>query len=85
MNSKKEPLKKIRVGRFQISTWKFERLVNPVDPDKEPVAYLEKWIDVDRACIQYGTYNKIRREWENQKIWCSPTEFQQLTEVLEQL
>ena len=85
MNSKNEPIWKERVGRFQISTWKSERLVNPVNPNEEPVAYLEKWVDVCRACIQYGTYNKIRREWENQTIWCSPDELQHLIEVLEQL
>ena len=85
MTSKKEPLEKIRVGRFQISTWKFQRLMNPVEPGKEPTAYLERWVDVDRACIQYGTYNQWRREWENQSIWCSPDQLQSLIEALEQL
>ena len=84
MNSKK-PLKNARVGRFQISTWMSMRLMNPVQAGKEPIAYLEKWLEVHRACIQYGTYNKDRQEWENQTIWCSPNELQSLVEALEKL
>jgi len=70
-------------GRFQISTWKFQRLLNSGDSDK--IAYVEKWVDVERACIQYSTFNRITRQWENQSIWCSVDDLQSLAEVVEQL
>ena len=85
MNSENEPYEKVRVGRFQISMWKSQRLMNPVEPGKEPVGYLERWVDVERVCIQHGTYDQWRREWKNQRIWCSSDELQQLVEALEQL
>ena len=82
-NTGRSPLKKVRSGRFQISTWKFQRLLN--SGDSESVAYVEKWVDVDRACIQHSTYNRTTRQWENQSIWAFVDDLRDLREVLEKL
>ena len=83
VSGKKEPLKKVRAGRFQISTWVFRRLFS--SGDKNATAYLERWIDVERACIQFSTFNKTTGQWENQAIWCSVDDLRSLADVVEKL
>ena len=82
-NTKKKPVKKSKAGRFQVTTWKFHRLLN--SGDKESVAYIEKWIDIERACIQYSTFNRVTRTWEKQSIWCSAGDLSRLAEALEDI
>ena len=82
-SGKKEPRKKVRAGRFQISTWVFRRLFS--SGDKDATAYLERWIDVERACIQFSTFNKATGQWENQAIWCSIDDLRSLAEVVDRL
>jgi len=82
-SGKNTPLKKVRAGRFQISTWVFHRLFS--SGDKDSTIYLEKWVDVERACIQYSTFNKATGQWENQSIWCSIDDLRSLADVVEQL
>lgn len=76
------PLRKIRVGRFQISIWKFKQLLS--NGGRESTAYVEQWVDVERACIQYSTLNRATRQWENQCIWCPAEELRVLASVLDQ-
>ena len=82
-SGKNKPLKKVKTGRFQISTWVFRRLFT--NGDKDSTIYLEKWVDVERACIQYSTYNRATGQWENQSIWCSIDDLRSLAGVVEQL
>ena len=82
-SGKNTPRKKFRVGRFQISTWVFRRLLT--NAEKDSTIYLERWVDVERACIQYSTYNKATGQWENQAIWCPVDDRQNLAKVLDQL
>ena len=78
-----KPRRKFRAGRFQISTWVFRRLFST--GEKDSTIYLEKWVDVERACIQYSTYNKATGQWENQAIWCAIDDLRNLAEVVDQL
>ena len=82
-SEKKNPLKKVRAGRFQISIWVFRRLLS--SGDKDSAIYLEKWVDVERACIQYSTYNKATGQWKNQCIWCSIDDLRSLAEAYDKL
>ena len=80
---KNTPLHQIRIGRFQISTWAFRRLVTNGDP--ESTCYHENWVDELRVCIQHSTYSKSTGKWNNQKIWCSPGDLRNLSEALDTL
>ena len=82
-SGKNKPLKKVRAGRFQISIWKFQKLLS--NGRKDSTAYVEQWMDVERACIQYSTYNKATGQWANQAIWCSIDDLRSLAEVVDQL
>jgi len=53
--------------------------------DKDSTLYLEQWVDVERACIQYSTFNKVTGQWENQTIWCSLDDLRNLAAVVAQL
>ena len=82
-SGKSIPLKKVRAGRFQISIWTFRKLLS--NGGKDSIIYLEQWVNVERACIQYSTFNKATGQWENQAIWCSLDDLRSLAEVVEQL
>ncbi len=71
-----------RVGRFQISTWKCERVV-PSPPDKDYIP--ERVYNVIRACIQHSRYDRKAGEFERQQIWCDEHGLKELAGVLEEL
>ena len=79
-SGKKQPLKKVRAGRFQISIWRFQKLLN--SSKKDTTAYIEQWVDVERACIQYSAFNKETGQWENQAIWCPIDDLRSLADVV---
>ena len=80
--AKNRPERQERVGRFQVSIWKQEKVI-PVNPKADYIP--EKIIQIVRACIQYSTRNKVTNEWNNQKIWCEPEDLRQLVQVLDNL
>jgi len=76
----KGPVAKSKVGRFEVSTWNWKRFVqarNDYEPDRE--------IDVQRACVRYSRWNRITREWEETRIWCSVDELRSLVQALDGL
>ena len=82
-SGKNKPLYKARAGRFQISIWAFRRLLTNGSPDS--TFYLEKQVDVHRACIQYSTLNKATGQWKNQAIWCSVDDLRSLAMVIDKI
>ena len=82
-SEKKQPLKKEKVGRFQITLWNSKRLLTSGDPDD--VAYIEHWVDVETVCIQYSQRISGTDNWKNQKIFCKPGELRDLSAVLDQM
>jgi len=82
-SGKNMPRKKVRAGRFQLSMWVFRRLLS--HGDKDSTLYLEQWVDVERACIQYSTFNKVTGQWENQTLWCPLDDLRSLAAVVDQL
>ena len=82
-SKKNGPIKKVKVERFEISLWQFRRLLTSGSPDS--TAYHEQWVDVDRVCIQYSTFNRATNQYENQRIWCAPCDLRNLVNVLDNL
>ncbi len=77
---KNKPIRKARIGRFQISIWKRKRIIkarNDFDCERE--------IEQVRACIQYSRFNKMTNSFDNQRVWCNPDELRSLVEVLDKL
>lgn len=83
LDSGKAPVKKVRAGRFQISLWAFRKLFS--NGGKNSTVYVEQWVDVERACIQFSTFNKATGQFENQAIWCSLDDLRNLAKVVDQL
>lgn len=79
MNEIKE-LKSCREGRFKVSllevtrTRKQPEFIRDYAPERVQVQ--------DRVCIQYG--KKVNGEWQNQTIWCSPSEFRDLANCIDE-
>ncbi len=78
---KNEPISKKRVGRFQVTTWKKRKIV----PGDESGFRPEREYDIVRACVQYSRYNKVKREYDQQQIWCNPDELRNLVQALDEL
>jgi len=79
-NEKDGPVAKTKLGRFQVSIWRKKSIVkarNGFDFDRE--------VERVRACVQYGRFNRVTKEWNNQSIWCDPEELRDLANVLDQL
>ena len=73
MSEKKGPYKKSKSGRFQVSLFKFEKLIRKGDTIRS-----ELIVDNFRVCIQYSTFSKKYNNWQRQQIWCSPEELRDL-------
>ena len=80
---KRGPERKVKVGRFQVSIWKRERIIAPREEQKGYVP--ERRVDIVRACVQYSRKNRQTGEWINQSIWCDPMELRELVNCLDEL
>jgi len=80
--SNNQPFIKKRIGRFQISVWKCERVVSP-PPEKEYIP--ERVYEVLRACVQYSRYNRKLGDFDRQQIWCNQNELRELALALDAL
>ena len=80
--SKNQPFIKKRVGRFQISVWKCEKVVSP-PPEKEYIP--ERVYEVFRACVQYSRYDRKLGDFGRQQVWCNQEELRELALALEEL
>ncbi|MBT4484088.1 MAG: hypothetical protein HOC71_10485 [Candidatus Latescibacteria bacterium] len=78
MNEK--PYRKTKSGRFQISLFKFEKVIRNGDTIRSEVR-----IDNIRVCVQYSNYNNRAGEWHRQQIWCSPEELRDLVDAIDNL
>ena len=77
MDEKKEPYKKSKSGRFQISLFKFERVLKERNEEKE-TKNTEIILENVRVCVQYSIFSKSYNRWQRQQIWCSPEELRDL-------
>lgn len=80
-----EVVNKARDGRFQVTVMKMNMVKVAADESQRDFVP-EICFDKVRTCIQYSTYSKLRKEWNNQQIWCnSPAELVQLRDVLNEI
>ena len=80
-----EIVNKARDGRFQVTVMKMH-MVKVASDESQRDFVPEIQFDRVRTCIQYSTYSKSRKEWDNQQIWCNnPAELVQLRDVLNQI
>lgn len=80
MSDGNKPILSKRVGKFQISSWCFNRIRkarNDFDAEQE--------YEVIRTCIQYSRYNRRSNTFERQQIWCDPFELRDLSALLDAL
>jgi hypothetical protein len=75
-----KPIFNARAGRFQVSIWKYDRVI----PARDDCG-AEREVATQRACVQYSTRNPLTREWKNQNIWCTVDELRSLVQALDQL
>ena len=78
---KRQPISKSKVGRFQISIWKRQKIV----PGDESGFRPERTYDIVRACVQYSRFNRLTREFDRQQIWCNPDDLRNLAQALDEL
>ena len=83
-SEKNKPLRVYRSGRFKISVWRFRQLLTN-GRDRDSITYLERWTDVQRVCLEYGTYNRSTQTWKNQRIWLDPEDLRSLGDVLDKV
>ena len=74
------PTARSRIGRFQISIWKRKRVL-PAKNDFD----IEREVEMARACIRHGRFNRATQSWDNQTIWCNPDELRDLVNALDKL
>jgi hypothetical protein len=80
MSDRNKPIMSKRYGRFQISSWCFNRIRkarNDFDAEQE--------YEVIRTCLQYSRYNRRSGTFERQQIWCDPFELRDLAALLDGL
>ena len=80
MGDKIQPYRKTKSGRFQISLFKFEKVIRNGDTIRSEVI-----IDNIRVCVQYSNYNNKAGEWQRQQIWCTPEELRDLVNAIDNL
>jgi hypothetical protein len=74
-----KPIKKARIGHFEISLWKNRRVIkakNDFDAERK--------VETVRACIQHSRYKNTEGAWQNQNIWCNTDELRDLAQLLDQ-
>ncbi|MFC1606868.1 hypothetical protein ACFL47_02765 [Candidatus Latescibacterota bacterium] len=80
MNEKTKPYRKSKSGRFQISLFKFEKVIRNGDDIRSEVS-----VDNIRVCVQYSKFNNKAGEWQRQQIWCTPEELRDLVDAIDKL
>jgi hypothetical protein len=80
MSDGNKPITSRRLGKFQISSWCFNRIRkarNDFDAERQ--------YEVIRTCVQYSRYNRRTGAFERQQIWCDPYELRDLAALLDGL
>ena len=78
---KKNPVVKVRVGRFSLSLWRRRKLL--ASGNKDAICYVETPVSLDRVCLQHSVKNWQTGRWVNQQIWMSPEDVRNLLCLLD--
>ncbi len=80
MDEKTKPYKSRKSGRFQISLFKFEKVIRAGDTIRS-----ELIVENIRICLQHSYFNNNTGQWQRQQIWCSPEEIRDLINAIDNL
>lgn len=80
MTEQNKPIMSKRMGRFQVSTWAFNRLRKARHEFD-----CERQYEVVRACVQYSQFDYRSNRYIRQQIWCDPSELRSLYALLDGL
>jgi len=72
MSEKKQPEKKVRVGRISVSIW------------RRTVERNGTKFETERVCVQHSSKDKANN-WVNQQIWLNPDELRDVANALDEL
>jgi len=78
----KELLGRERRSCFQVSIWKFKKVI-PVQPGDD--YGVEREFDETRACIRFSKWNRAANQWVPETLWCPPHQLENLRQVLKLL
>ena len=79
----KGPVSKTKVGRFEVSVWKWTKYISQSEAVKD--LFAERVVQVDRACVRYSKWDWKTQSWEAHSIWCSVDELRDLVNALDAL
>jgi hypothetical protein len=74
-----EPMRRERVGRFQMSIWKKRRVIEARDDFD-----VEREVETTKACIKRSTCRKTERGGKNRSLWASAEELRELARLVDQ-
>ena len=79
----KGPIVKTKVGRFEVSVWKWNKVVPQPEACRDMFA--ERIVEVERACVRYNKWIQGTQTWDQHGIWCSIDELRDLVNALDSL
>ena len=79
----KGPIMKSKIGRFEISIWKWVKHIQ--QPEAQKDLFAERQVEVERASVSYSKWNRVTSTWERQVVWCSIDELRDLVNALDGL
>jgi len=75
---------KLRQGRFSLAFFR-RKVILKNTPDTDSIIYIEKILEIERACLQYSVKNRHSNIWQNQQIWFSVNDLISLRNLLDKL
>ena len=79
----KGPVSKTKVGRFEVSVWKWTKYISQPEAVKD--LFAERVVEAERACVRYSKWDWKTQSWEAHSIWCSVDELRDLVNALNAL
>lgn len=77
------PLMKTKVGKFDVTVWRFKKKVVP--PEHLRDYSCELLSEQHRACIRYGRWRPQAQVFEGVTMWCEVDELRDLRQALDRL
>jgi len=79
----KGPVRKAKSDRFEVSTWRWTKIVP--QPKATEDFFPEREFTIERACIRYSQWNRGSQSWEESSIWCDLDDLRSLAHALDKL
>ena len=79
----KGPVAKSKVGKFEVSVWKWSKTVP--QPNRQGELLQEEIVEMERALVRYSRWDRTTRTWDDVSVWCSVGELRDLVNALDAL